>query len=58
MKKLSSDDALCLLEKDVISCEEDYFKPENKWLWHCIYVGEAAGRIASKLGLNEVKLRH
>ena len=57
MKNLSSDAALCLLEKDVITCEEDYFKPENKWLWHCIYVGEAAGRIASKLGLNEDKAK-
>lgn len=57
MKKLSSEDAYNLLIKDVINCEEDYYKPENRWVWHCIYVGEAAGRIASKLGLDEAKAR-
>ena len=53
MKRLNSEDALFLLEKDIINCEDDYYKPQNRWIWHSIYTGEAAGRIASKLGLNE-----
>ena len=57
MKILNSDDAKKLLEKDVINCEDDYLKPENRWVWHCLYVGEAAGRIAAKLGIDEDKAK-
>ena len=57
MKKLTSEDALVLLKQDVIKTNEDMSKTENRWVWHCLYVGEAAGRIAAKLGLDEDKAK-
>lgn len=53
MKKLNQESALNLLYKDVIQNEEDLEKKENRWVKHSIYVGQAAGRIADKLGVNE-----
>ena len=52
MKRLVAKDALDLLYKGVINTSADLEKQENKWINHCIYVGIAAGRIASKLGLD------
>ena len=31
---------------------KDLKKPENKWILHCLFVGQAAGRIARALNLN------
>ena len=53
MKKLTGQSAIELLYKDVIGDEKDLLKPENRWIFHCLYVGSAAKRIASKLGLDE-----
>ena len=50
--RLNSQDAYQLLIKDVITSEEDWNQPENRWLKHCIYVGEAAGRIAAQMELD------
>ena len=50
--RLNSQDAYQLLIKDVITSEEDWKRPENRWLKHCIYVGEAAGRIAAQMELD------
>ena len=52
MEKLSAQEALKLLFKDVIHTSVDLEKPENKWIKHCIYVGIGAGRIADALGLD------
>ena len=41
-----------MLTEGIIQEEADYQKPENRWILHCIYVGQAAGRIASRLGLD------
>ena len=49
---MRSTDALNLLYKDVIKDDSDLLKEENKWVLHCHYVGEAAGRIAQKLGID------
>ena len=50
--RLNSQDAYQLLIKDVITSEEDWKRPENRWLKHCIYVGKAAGRIAAQMELD------
>lgn len=52
MEKLSAQEALKLLFKDVIHTSVDLEKPENKWIKHCIYVGTGAGRIAVALELD------
>lgn len=51
-EKLTSHDAYNLLIKDVINVKNDFFKEENKWILHSLYVGMAARRIANKLNLN------
>ncbi len=52
MEKLTSEKALELLTEGIILDESDYQKKENRWILHCIHVGIAAGRIASKLNLD------
>lgn len=52
MGKLTTKKAIELLFKDVIIEKSDLGKSENRWVWHCIYVGYAAKRIANRLGLN------
>lgn len=52
MEKLTAIKAIELLFKDVIIEKSDLEKSENRWMWHCIYVGRAAKRIANKLGLD------
>ncbi len=42
-----------LLIKNVISDSSDLEKPENRWIWHSFYVGEAAARIAEQLHLDK-----
>ena len=51
MKEITIDEALSLLLENIKN-EEDLMKPENKWILHSIYVGQAAKRIANKLDLN------
>ena len=51
MKKLTEEQALELLLKD-IKDRKKLQNPENKWILHSIYVGEAAKRIAKGLGIN------
>lgn len=41
-----------LLLRDVIHDSSDLEKKENRWIWHSLYVGEAALRIAEKLKLD------
>ncbi len=41
-----------LLIEDVIYKKEDMFKPENKWVLHCVFTAIASQRIAQKLGLD------
>lgn len=53
MTQLTAESAYKLLIKGVINKEEDFAKPENRWIKHCIKVGIAAQRIAKKLGLND-----
>lgn len=52
MEKLTSKHAFELLIEDVINSDSDYQKKENRWIWHCIYVGKGAKRIAAALGLD------
>ena len=52
MEKLTSKKALELLTEGIILQESDYQKHENRWINHCINVGEAAGRIAERLNLD------
>ncbi len=52
MNNMTSKEALDLLFKDVIYSSKDLEKNENKWVKHCIFVAIAAGRIASRLGLD------
>lgn len=52
MNGRKSGEAYQLLLKDVITSEHDLLKAENRWVWHCLYVGFAAGRIAKKLGVD------
>lgn len=52
MEKLTSQEAFKLLIEDVIHDKSDYDKKENKWVWHCFYVGRAAGRIAERIGMD------
>jgi len=44
--------ALTILLQNIHSLDE-LSKDENKWIMHSLYVGQAARRIAHKLGLNE-----
>ena len=44
-----------LLIEDVIYKKEDMFKPENKWVLHCVFTAIASQRIAQKLGLDSNK---
>lgn len=53
LKNLTPENAYNLLIQGVIQNENDFEKPENKWINHSIYVGLAAKRIAQKLGLDE-----
>ncbi len=53
MEKLTPEKALELLTEGIILDKKDYQKKENRWILHCIYVGLAAKRIASRLGLSE-----
>lgn len=52
MEKLTSKKALELLTEGIIKEDADYEKRENRWLLHCIHVGEASSRIASRLNLD------
>lgn len=52
MSGSKSKEAYQLLIRDVIEAEEDFSDPKNRWVLHCIYVGQAAGRIASQLGVD------
>lgn len=52
MNGRKSEEAYQLLLKDVITSESDLLKTENRWIWHCLYVGLAAGRIATRLGVD------
>ncbi len=49
---LNSIEAEKLLKKDVILSPGYLEKPENRWVKHCLNVGEAAERIAKKLNLD------
>ena len=50
--KITSNEAYQLLIKDTIKDKNDFFKEENKWILHSLYVGSAARRIATKLELD------
>ena len=50
--RLNAEQAKELLFQDVISTPEDLTRNENRWVNHCINVGEAAGRIAAQMGLD------
>ena len=54
MKKLTEEQALKLLLEN-INDRIELSNPENKWILHCIYVGEAAKRIAKAIGINPDK---
>ena len=54
MKRLTEEQALKLLLKD-IKDRKELQNPENKWILHSIYVGEAAKRIAKAIGINPDK---
>ena len=49
---MKSDEALTILLQNVRDIN-DLDKPENKWIMHSLYVGQAAGKIANRLNLNE-----
>jgi putative nucleotidyltransferase with HDIG domain len=49
---MDSKRALEILFKDIHSMQ-DLRKDENRWIKHCLYVGQAAGRIARRLNLDE-----
>lgn len=53
MPNLTSKAAFKLLTEGIINTEEDWQKQENRWILHCYYAGEAAARIATKLGFDE-----
>lgn len=53
MDKLTEKKAKELLFLGVIENESDLTKSNNRWILHCLYVGCAAKRIASKLGIDE-----
>ena len=55
--RITASEAYQLLLKDVVCSVEDWNRPENRWVKHCVYVGEAAGRIAECLGVDSVLLR-
>ena len=48
---MKSDEALTILLQNIRNIN-DLDKPENKWIMHSLYVGQAAGRIAKQLGLD------
>ena len=50
--RITASEAYQLLLKDVVCSVEDWNRPENRWVKHCVYVGEAAGRIAECLGVD------
>jgi len=50
-KEMTEQEALAILLQDIKN-EDDLEKPENKWILHSLYVGNAARRIANELGLN------
>lgn len=50
--KLNAKSAYQLLIDGVIQESNDFNKPENRWIKHCIFAGVAAGRIARRLGLD------
>ena len=52
MTKLTSEEAYKLLIENVINDRSDLEKLENRWIWHCIYVAQAAERIAKRLNLD------
>ena len=54
MKKLTEEKALNLLLENIKN-KNDLSKPENKWILHSIYVGEAAKKIANGIGINSEK---
>lgn len=54
---MTSEEAYNLLCRDVIKDKDDYKKSENRWIMHCYYVGEAAGRIAERLGIDSDKAK-
>lgn len=50
--RLNAEQAKELLFQDVIFFPEDLMRDENRWVNHCLNVGEAAGRIAAQMGLD------
>lgn len=50
--KLNAKSAYQLLIDGVIQESNDFNKPENRWIKHCVFAGVAAGRIARRLGLD------
>lgn len=48
---MGSEVALTILLQNIRSIS-DLEKDENRWIMHSLYVGQAAGKIAKKLGLN------
>lgn len=49
---MTSKEAYNLLCDKVIKNKDDLNNVDNRWIGHCYYVGEAAGRIAEKLNLD------
>ena len=54
MKRLTEEEALKLLLQN-IKDKKELNLPENKWILHSIYVGEAAKRIAKAIKINSDK---
>lgn len=51
--KLNLKEALRLLKDEVIKTDDDMRADKNRWLLHCLTVGESAGIIAKNLGIDE-----